>query len=79
MDQIMYVLPSVVVSMVVQFFLAVAAFFLVRLSLKWLDRIIGFDFKEWISNADHMAVSHYLSYRILAVCILVGLIVSGSL
>lgn len=79
MEQIMYVAPSIAVSSIVQFVLALLGFFIVRLALKWLDRVIGFDFKGWISNADAHAVSNYLGFRILAVCILVGLIVSGSL
>ncbi|MBR9780847.1 MAG: hypothetical protein GYB52_20795 [Rhodospirillales bacterium] len=79
MDQIAYVAPSIAASSVVQLVLALIAFVIVRWVLKWLDRIIDFDFKGWISNANDNAVSNYLGYRILAVCILVGLIVSGSL
>lgn len=79
MDQIAYVAPSILASTTVQLFLALIAFLIVRLVLKWLDRIIDFDFKGWISNANDDAISNYLGYRILAVCLLVGLIVSGSL
>ncbi|MBL4839690.1 MAG: hypothetical protein JKY47_02530 [Thalassospira sp.] len=79
MDQIAYVAPSIAAASVVQLVLALIAFVIVRWVLKWLDRIIDFDFKGWISNANDNAVSNYLGYRILAVCILVGLIVSGSL
>jgi hypothetical protein len=77
--QIAYVLPPAVISAIIQIFLALVAFLLTRWMLKGLDNRIKFDFKKWISNASDMAVSNYLSFRILAVCILVGLIVSGSL
>jgi small-conductance mechanosensitive channel len=79
MDQIAYVAPSIAAASVVQLVLALIAFVIVRWVLKWLDRIIDFDFKGWISNAEDDAVSRYLGFRILAVCLLVGLIVSGSL
>tara|TARA_A100000171_G_scaffold6710_2_gene5237 strand:+ start:40077 stop:40316 length:240 start_codon:yes stop_codon:yes gene_type:complete len=79
MDQLAYVLPPAVISALIQIGLALLAFLLSRWMLKRLDLRIDFNFKEWISNADDNAVSNYLGYRILAVCILVGLIVSGSL
>lgn len=79
MDQIMYVAPSIAVSSIVQVVLALVAFALVWLMLKGFDRANDFSFKDWIRDANDDAVSGYLGDRIIAVCILVGLIVSGAL
>lgn len=77
--QIAYVLPPAVVSACIQIVLALIAFLVARWMLKGLDKRTGFDFKRWISNAEDLPVSIYVSARILAVCHLLGLIVSGSL
>lgn len=54
---------------------AAGAFFLAWGCLRLLDLAMGFSFKGWITNATDNAVATYLGFRILAVCILVGLIV----
>lgn len=77
--QIAYVLPPAVFSACIQIILALIAFLVARWMLKGLDKRIGFDFKGWMSNADDLSISVYVSARILAICLLLGLIVSGSL
>lgn len=58
---------------------AVAAFFIARMCLIILDRSNGFNFKRWLTNASDSAVAVYLGFRILAICLLVGLIVQPPL
>lgn len=49
---------------------ATIAFIILRLALRHLDTICGFDFKDWMEDASDMALSIYLSARIIAIAIL---------
>ena len=49
---------------------AVIAFGILRLSLRHLDKVSGFDFKGWIESASADAISIYLAARIIAIAIL---------
>lgn len=53
---------------------ALIAFLIARLALRNLDKAAGFDFKEWINNADDHAKGMYFGARIIAVCLLFGII-----
>lgn len=69
-------LETILTSFAFKIAQALAAFFIARAGLAHLDKRLGFSFKEWLGNASPEAVSLYLGLRILAVCLLVGLIVS---
>ncbi|MDX1472106.1 MAG: hypothetical protein R3213_11465 [Flavobacteriaceae bacterium] len=75
-------------SILAKLLFALIGFFLARMSLKHLDKRVGFNFREWINKYKtdkedisneksimHLAVGIYLSARILAICILFGIIV----
>ena len=53
---------------------ALIAFVIVRLTLSNLDKVVGFDFKDWIEDADDNAKATYLGARIIAICLLFGVI-----
>lgn len=63
-------------SVALKIVLALIAFAGARLALLFLDRKLRFDFKNWLGKANDQAVSVYFGLRILAVCILFGLIIS---
>ena len=54
---------------------AVGAFLLAWVCLRLLDIVGGHPFSRWLSEATHEARATYYGYRILAICILFGLIV----
>ena len=55
---------------------ALVALAMLRYALKWLDRAIGFNFKDWIANASSSDRAMYLSARIIAVAIVMGCAIS---
>ncbi len=63
-------------SVALKIVLALIAFAGARLALLFLDRKLRFDFKKWVGKANDQAVALYFGLRILAVCILFGLIIS---
>lgn len=63
-------------STILNLFWAVAAIVFMRGLLWHFDKKIGFDFAEWLNNADDMGKSVYLGARIIAVAIVVSAIVS---
>jgi hypothetical protein len=66
----------VLTSMVMKLILAVLAFAGMRFTLWKLDSLAGFDFREWLRNASDIGKGIYLAGRILAVCILLGIILA---
>jgi len=64
------------VSVALKIVLALIAFAGARFSLLFLDRRLRFDFKNWLGQANDQAVALYFGLRILAICILFGLIIS---
>lgn len=56
--------------------LAAAAFAAAWWSLRLFDRRQDFDFKHWLETADEQGRGIYFGFRILAICILFGLIIS---
>lgn len=67
----------ILISTALKLSLAVAAMIGVIFALRRFDSLCGFQFKEWIQNADDSAIASYLGLRVLAVCILLGLVISG--
>ena len=56
--------------------LALFAALMARLLLAYFDKKINFDFKVLFNNANNQEKCIYLSARIIAVCLLVGLVIS---
>lgn len=56
--------------------LALFAAILARGLLYYFDKKIKFNFNEWFLNANDQNKAIYLSARIIAVCLLVGVVIS---
>jgi hypothetical protein len=69
-------LPAFVISFAFKLVMAGIGYYFVRGILRHLDKIIDFNFKEWIANADDNAKATYLAARILAISIFIAWIVS---
>lgn len=63
-------------STILNLFWAVVAIVFMRGLLRYFDKQIGFDFAEWLNNAEDMGKAVYLGARIIAVAIVVSAIVS---
>lgn len=65
---------------------ALFALLIVLVFLIWLDKRMGFSFKSWIENldsasstpAERAALAVYLGLRIIAVCLLIGMVLGCS-
>lgn len=57
--------------------LACVAFVGVLIGLRYLDRLAGLNFKNRLNNASDTALSIYLGLRVLAMCYLIGSVISG--
>ena len=68
-------ITTILLGFSLKLFSALTAFVIARLALRNLDKASGFDFKHWINNTDENSKSIYLGSRIIAVCILFGLII----
>ena len=55
--------------------LAVAIFVTFAI-LRFLDILCGIKFSEWVRDASDMSLAVYFSGRIIAVCVLLGLLLS---
>ena len=56
--------------------LALFAAILARGLLYYFDKKINFNFKDWFLNANDQNKAIYLSARIIAICLLVGIVIS---
>jgi hypothetical protein len=69
-------LPAFLVSFAFKLMMAGIGYYFIRLILAHLDKIIDFNFKEWMKTASDTAKAIYLSSRIMGICIYVGWVVS---
>jgi len=67
------ILTSIIAKLVV----AVAAYIVIRLVLRQLDRSAQIYFSDWYHDADPKSRAIYFGCRIIAICLLFGLILSG--
>lgn len=56
--------------------LALVAAVLARALLCYFDKKINFNFNDWFIKANDQNKTIYLSARIIAICLLVGLVIS---
>ena len=69
-------MDAVLVQGASKLMIAIIAILICRISLIYMDRVAGFNFTNWLEQADSRDKALYYGCRILAICLLVGLVLS---